>query len=147
MLPTAAGAPIAGSYLTPSLEHGVVADAMHVGVHACDAGVTLRQVARLMATHHIHSIVVAWGDGRRWRLLTDLDVVRAAGEDPDTCTAGEIAGAQVPTIEPGAPLPAAARAMAEHGVSHLVVTEPNSPRPAGIVSSLDLAGIIAWGRA
>ena len=137
---------ITGSYLTPSIEHGVVADAMHVGVHACDAAVTLRQVARLMASHHIHSVVVSWGDGRDWRLLTDIDVLGAASEDPDTCTAGEIASPTTWTIEPAMPLAEAARTMAEHGVSHLVVAEPGSPRPAGVISSLDLAGIIAWGR-
>ena len=35
--------------------------------------------------------------------------------------------------------------MAEHGVSHLIVADAG--RAVGVVSTLDVAGIIAWGRA
>ena len=34
--------------------------------------------------------------------------------------------------------------MAQHGVTHLVVVDP-SGRPTGMLSTLDLAGVIAWG--
>lgn len=137
---------IYGSFTIPSLEHGVVADAMHPGVFTCDAEVTLRQVARLMVTHHIHSVVVTWPDESRWGLITDVDVVGAATEDPDTYTAGQIAGSDALTIEPDQSLVRAAQVMAENAVSHLVVAEPGR-RPAGVISSLDLAGILAWARA
>jgi CBS domain-containing protein len=33
--------------------------------------------------------------------------------------------------------------MTEHGVAHLVVADPRSPRPAGVISTLDLAQVLA----
>jgi CBS domain-containing protein len=35
--------------------------------------------------------------------------------------------------------------MLTHGVSHLVVIEAESERPVGILSTLDIAGVLAWG--
>jgi CBS domain-containing protein len=39
----------------------------------------------------------------------------------------------------------AAQLMAEHEVSHLVVIQPHSGPPVGVLSALDLAGVLAWG--
>ncbi|MHB1570906.1 MAG: hypothetical protein ACYC0H_17120 [Solirubrobacteraceae bacterium] len=50
--------PYHGSYLMPSLEHATVADAMHPGILSCEADAPLIEVARAMATHHVHSIAV-----------------------------------------------------------------------------------------
>ena len=44
------------------------------------------------------------------------------------------------------PLERAVELMLEHGVSHVVVADPDGGPPLGIVSSLDVAGVIAWGR-
>ena len=41
------------------------------------------------------------------------------------------------------PLAAAAEAMVEHDVSHLVVVEGRSGRPVGVVSTLDVARALA----
>jgi hypothetical protein len=35
--------------------------------------------------------------------------------------------------------------MDEHGTAHLIVVDEG--RPIGVVSSLDVAGVLAWGRA
>jgi CBS domain-containing protein len=37
--------------------------------------------------------------------------------------------------------------MLTHRVSHLVVTDAEAGRPIGILSTLDLAGVLAWGEA
>ena len=39
----------------------------------------------------------------------------------------------------------AAQLMSEHEVSHLVVVQPHSGHPVGVLSALDLAGVLAWG--
>ena len=57
-MPEASVQPSHGSYLLPHLDHATVADAMHPGILSCDPGATLAEVARMMATHHVHSIVV-----------------------------------------------------------------------------------------
>jgi len=43
------------------------------------------------------------------------------------------------------PLREAAREMLAHGVSHVVVADPVAKRPVGVLSTLDVAGVLAWG--
>jgi CBS domain-containing protein len=80
-----------------------------------------------------------------WGVVADVDLLGAADGDLDTLTAGETAGTELPTVTPDETLSRAAQLMAEHGVSHLIVVEDG--RAVGVVSTLDVAGIIAWGRA
>ena len=57
--------------------------------------------------------------------------------------------AKVPliSVEPSMPLREAAGLMLEHRVTHLVVVEPGTQRPVGVLSTLDVAGVLAWGEA
>ena len=45
------------------------------------------------------------------------------------------------------PLNDAARRMADHDATHAVVVDDRSGRPVGVLSTLDIAGILGWGRA
>ena len=45
------------------------------------------------------------------------------------------------------PLRQAGEAMLRNRVSHLVVTDAQAGRPIGILSTLDVAGVLAWGEA
>jgi hypothetical protein len=36
--------------------------------------------------------------------------------------------------------------MEQQGTTHLLVGDPESHHPIGVLSSLDVAGIVAWGR-
>lgn len=47
------------------------------------------------------------------------------------------------TIEADAPLRRAAQLMREYGISHLVVVDPGAQTPLGVISTLDLARVIA----
>jgi CBS domain-containing protein len=51
------------------------------------------------------------------------------------------------TVEPDETLARAAQLMTEHEIAHLVVVDPSTKDPVGILSTLDVAGVIAWGRA
>jgi CBS domain-containing protein len=51
---------------------------------------------------------------------------------------------EVVTVEPTASLAEAATLMDKHATAHLIVT--SSGRPAAVISSLDIAGALAWGR-
>ena len=132
-----------GSFRMPAFEHARVSDVMRTGVLTCPPEASLAAVARTMATHHIHSVVVE--DGDTWALLSDLDLVRSARDD--TITAGELAASDVPTVTPDDTLERAAALMGRHGTAHLVVVDPEGRRPIGMLSSLDVAGSVAWGRA
>jgi CBS domain-containing protein len=146
-----AGAPL-GSYLTPAFEDARVADAMRAGIIICLPDTSLKTVARMMATYHIHSIVVRKDDRERtgsnetWGIVSDLDMV-AAGADAEDRTAGSACATEVLTVEPDETLERAAQLMTEHGIAHLVVVDPSTKDPVGVLSTLDIAGVVAWGRA
>lgn len=139
-----------GSYPIPSLEHGSVAAAMHRGIVACEPDATLTQVARVMATHHIHCLAVIGVSHQGpecgvWGILSDLDLIRA-GVGPDgNVRAGSLAQQPLVSITPDSSLRHATELMLTHGVSHLVVIEPESQRPVGILSSLDVVRLLASG--
>lgn len=136
----------AGSWLSPSWEHAIVGEAMSTPVIVCPAGTPLATVARTMATRHVHAVVVTDDDANpvAWRVVSD-SAMAAAGAAAAELTAGDVAERPREAAEADWPLDRAARLMAQHGVTHLVVVDPHG-RPAGMLSTLDLAGIIAWGR-
>ena len=141
--------PYRGGYLTPRLADATVADVMHSGVLGCGPDATLAEIARIMTTHRVHCVVVngiaADLDERLvWGIVSDTDLMAAVGRPPDTI-AGEIAATEVVGVGPATPLAEAARLMAEHETSHLIVTSDRSRMPVGVVSSLDVAAALAWG--
>jgi CBS domain-containing protein len=144
--------PPRGSYLMPSLEHATVSDAMHPGVLACEPDASLAEVAQMMATHHVHCLAVIGISHDEppcgvWSVISDLDLVRAGIRDGETPSARAIAEQPLVTVEPSTPLRAAGELMLTHQVSHLVVIDPDTQRPIGILSSADVAAVLAWGEA
>ena len=139
--------PRSGSYLRPSFQHARVADAMRAGVISCPPDSSMRDVARVMSTNHVHAVVVRGvAGGGAWGVVTDRDLLRVASgsEDQD---AGSCASEVLVTIAPDERLEVACELMRAHGVSHVMVVDPNKNQPLGVVSTLDVAGIVAWGRA
>lgn len=141
-----------GSYLMPSLEHATVSDAMHPGILSCEPDASATEVAQLMATHHVHCVAVVGISHEQpecfvWGIISDLDLVAAGIQDEREPTARDLAGQPVVTVEPSMPLREAGEAMLTYNVSHLVVTDGDTGRPIGILSTLDVAGVLAWGEA
>jgi CBS domain-containing protein len=137
-----------GSYLTPALEHARVYDVMRVGLFTCPPETPLKDVARMMATHHVHCVVVTdigGGDGtdrRRWGVISDLDLVRAGTSE---WSARDAAATELVTVASDDALEHAVQIMAEHDVAHLIVVAPQTDKPVGVLSTLDIAGVLAWG--
>jgi CBS domain-containing protein len=144
--------PHRGSYLMPSLQDATVSDAMHPGILACEPDASLEEVAQMMATHHVHCLVVVGISNEEppcgvWSVISDLDLIRAGIARGETPSARVIAQQPLVTVEPSMPLRAAGELMLARGVSHLVVIQPESQRPIGILSTADIAGVLAWGEA
>ena len=144
--------PFRGSYLLPSPERATVSDVMHRGVIACPPDTPLREIAAIMATHGVHCVVIdgvatdaVHGEQLVWGLLTDLDLARALAAGTADESAGRHAGGEVVAVAPGDALIAAARRMAEHDCTHLVVVSETTRRPVGVLSTLDVARALAWG--
>ena len=124
------------------LATGTVGDAMSVGVITCAPETPLRIVARMMATHRVHSVVVFGHDDALapWGVISDLDLVAAIG---DRVTAGSVAATPVVTVLPSETLLRAAQLMREHATAHLLVVASEQGVPIGVLSTLDVARAFA----
>lgn len=131
----------------PRLDRIRVADAMHAGVLTCAPDTSLPEVATAMATHRVHCMVVSEverGGKARWSVVSDLDLVGAAAAgELERLTAGEIAATDTVTVSDDEHLDRAMQRMATNEVSHLVVVAAASGRPTGILSTLDVAAVLA----
>lgn len=132
------------SLTAPSLDELGVMDAMHPGVLTCPPETPLRDVAWMMSVYRIHAVVVygeTGGDSRElWGVVSDGDLVEAAAAgEIEGRTAAEIAATPLIQVDTIDTLRRAAQIMSEHDVSHLVVVEPSSGRPLGVLSTLDIA--------
>jgi crotonyl-CoA carboxylase/reductase len=139
-----------GDCLTPAFELAAVADAMHRGIVTCAPEAPLETVARTMATRHLHCVPVMGvraedGEHLVWGTISDVDLARAAPDGAEL-DAGTLATTPAVTVQATAPLADVVGLMLERGVTHLVVTDAKA-RPVGVLSTLDVAGIVAWGRA
>jgi CBS domain-containing protein len=136
------------TFHSPEFDSATVLDAMRLGVVSVAPDTPLRAVARVMATYRIHAVVVSEPEGDRpWGIISDVDLAAAAGKELDKVTARDIGRSRLVTIGADEDLPRAAQLMAEHGMAHLVVVQPHSGHPVGVLSTLDLAGVLAWGGA
>jgi CBS domain-containing protein len=137
------------TYIGPGFADAKVYDAMRVGVVSCLPDTSLEDAARTMSGYGIHLLIVAEPEGSRhtrtWGAVDALDIARAEA-DGHARTVGEIAVHDLVTIDSNAPLSAAARLMAESGISHLVAVQPGTDRPVGVLSAGGLAAVLAWGR-
>jgi CBS domain-containing protein len=129
-----------------------VDEVMHTGIIDCPPQTPLRELASMMAENSIHCVVV---DGLArgahnlerlvWGVITDVELMRAAGASELDQDAGKLAVSEIVTIKPHEPIHQAAKLMGEHECSHLIVVDPDSGRPLGVISSLDVARGLVWG--
>jgi CBS domain-containing protein len=132
--------------LTERLFRTPVRDAMQLGLFSCSPDDPVETVARTMTEQAIHCVVVAGlarrdhsGEHLGWGIVSDLDLMAALGSNAGAATAGEVAGSEIVTILPRESLGLAAQLMAEHQTTHLVVVSPETGRPVGMLSSIDIA--------
>jgi CBS domain-containing protein len=120
---------------------------MRPGVITCSPDASMRDVARMMVTNHIHAVVVRGvKDSGGWGVVTDRDLLAAAA-GAEYARAGACASEVLVTVAPDEPLEAVCELMRAHGVSHVMVADPQQNQPLGVVSTLDVAGIVACGEA
>jgi CBS domain-containing protein len=118
---------------------------MHAGVLTCSADTPLVEVAGIMTKHRVHAVAVIDDKRRPIGLVAALDVVAAAIRDKPERVTARVATATEPliTISTDAPLERAAQLMTKHRVHHLIVVDPADGYPVGILSTLDIAVLVA----
>lgn len=129
--------------MTVSLDHVRVHDAMHHGILSCLADAPLGEVAGIMTTHGVHAVAITDGeDTRPTGVVSDLDVVAALASGEEL-SAAQAAATELLAVPADERLDRAARLMAQHGVSHLVVLDSADGHPIGVLSTLDVAAVYA----
>ena len=132
-------------HAVPAFEHALVADVMRAGLITCQPETRLQGVAQAMAANHVHALVVIdpGADEAGWHVIYDVDVLKlAAGGNTDARAVD--AACEPVTIPMTASASDAAELMHANGTRHLIALDEEG-RPAGVVSSLDLAATLAWG--
>ena len=143
--PTAPSPALVQRYGGRPFAEATVEEVMMTGVVTCHPDTSLGDVARIMSGYGIHCVVVVDSreEGDRWSVISDLDLMAAAGSNK---TADEAAHTDVVSIPSNAPLERAAALMAKRGVHHLVVVDPDTARPVGIVSTTGVTRALALTR-
>ena len=113
-----------------------VGDVMHRGVVSCDPRASGLAVARTMAAHRVHSVVVK-EPGALPDVVTDVEVGAAVyGGVLEESTAAELAR-PAPLLRASDSLAFALERMHERRSTHAVVID-RSVQPLGVVSILDV---------
>jgi CBS domain-containing protein len=126
-----------------ALEHVRVADCMHHGIFTCDPDASVREVASIMARHHVHAVAVTERNVERPVAIVSALDVAAAVATGDELNARQVAGTEYVAVPADQPVQLAAHLMTEHGVSHLIVLDAAGGFPAGVISTLDIASAYA----
>ncbi len=137
---------------SPTSRTIAVSDLMHSGVISCPPETPFREVASLMAENTAHCVVVdglARGPHHSghlvWGTVSDVELMRAVASGQLDGAAGEAAIGELVTVSPDESMERAAQIMGEQDCSHLIVVAPDSGKPQGVISSLDIARGVAWG--
>jgi CBS domain-containing protein len=133
-------------YVGPSFDDAKVHDAMRLGVVTCRPQTPLKDVARIMVSYQVHSVVVDDPEAgmNPWGIITDLDLATGAASADSNPTAGDLAKTEgLVNVESNESLARAAELMAENGVSHLMAVQPETGRPVGVISALAIATVVA----
>ncbi len=105
----------------------------------CEPSTTIVEAAKVMAQEDVGPVPIVEG-GRMVGIVTDRDLVvrvLAEGRDPTSTTIGEIASADLVTVQPDTGLDEALELMAQNQVRRLPVVEGD--QLVGIVAQADVA--------
>lgn len=121
------------------LNQYTVLNAVQLGLIELPADADTLSVARAMAENSVHCVIVRGIEGDGWGIVSDLDLMAALRPDLPGAAAGRIAATDVVIVALSDTLEHAAQLMADHQTSHVVVVDPVTAEPVGILSTLDIA--------
>ena len=115
-------------------------DIMHTGAECIGEHESLYKAAQRMRDLDVGALPICGDDDRLHGIITDRDIVIkciAAGGDPATMTAGDLAQGKPVTIDAAADVSEVLAVMEGHRIRRLPVIE--SHRLVGVISEADLA--------
>lgn len=116
-----------------------VRSAMTPGVVSITETATLLQGYRALVAHEVHSVlVIGRNNGKPLGWVTARGLLGHITDDSDLCTVGDAITHPPASIQPGATLREALTALAQPGVSQLLVARRPDVLPEGVLSDLDV---------
>jgi len=115
-------------------------DVMHLGAECIGENGSLARAAEMMRDLHVGALPICGQDNRLRGIITDRDIVVrciAAGHDPATMTAGEMARGTPIWVDADADTDEVLELMIDSGIRRLPVMEDH--RLVGMISEADLA--------
>lgn len=128
------------------LDNLTIRDVMRAEVLTCGPDDDLATLARTMVTHGVHAVVLERGKDTEPVFVTDLELVRAGLDRADNARAGDLSREPAPSLPADASFRRAMARMAELDVAHVLVCDPASGAPCGVISSFDVAAILGGDR-
>lgn len=122
-----------------------VCDLMHRGVIFCYLKDSVKEVAKIMDTNQIRSVVVVDEFGEVWGLISIRELIPLYGKDLDKIYAEDIMRPYKIEVDPLWPLEKAIELMKKRKIDHLIVIDPHAgpKRPIGILTSFDIVQYMA----
>ncbi|MDX6697203.1 MAG: hypothetical protein QOE65_600 [Solirubrobacteraceae bacterium] len=122
---------------------GEVREVMTPGVVSLVETASLRQGYRALVAHGVHSVLVLGRTtGKPLGWVTARGLLGRMADDAELFSVGDAITHPPATIEPTATLREAISALAQPGISQLIVAEPDA-LPQGVLSDLDLIAAAA----
>jgi CBS domain-containing protein len=115
-------------------------DIMHLGAECIGENETLAAAAQKMRDLHVGALPICGQDNRLHGIITDRDIVVhcvAAGQDPVTMTAGQLARSTPIWVDVNADASEVLNTMTEHDIRRVPVLEGH--QLVGMISEADLA--------
>jgi CBS domain-containing protein len=125
----------------------VVDKAMHHGVITSRADTSASAVARMMAAHRIHAVLVVGDDGACMGIVRDTEIDEAVFAGTIATRAAKDIAVEPVLVEPSDLIERAVRLMHEHRTTHVVVADLETKHPVGVLSMLDVVDVMAEGGA
>ena len=130
-----------------------VREAMTSPVVSCRPSLPLRGVAELMDRGSIHAVIVRGAgdgdmpapEGEPWRVVSETDLLGGLVAEGPEMPVGRAADTPLVVVDANESIDRAAALMVEFGVSHLVAVGEDG-EPVGVLSCLDVAGLLSDGR-
>ncbi len=118
----------------------VAGDIMSSPVVAVDVGATIKEVARIMVSKRIGSVLVS-EKGSYVGIITKMDVVKvvASGKAPGETAAREVMSSPLKKVGVSTPVMEVAKLMRGEGIHRVVVEDARGV--VGIISDKDIVGV------
>ena len=119
-----------------------VRDVMTPGVVTITETASLQQAYRALVAHGVHSIlVIGRNHGKPLGWVTARGLLGRIGHDNSMCCVGEATTHPPASIQPGATVREALTALAQPGISQLLVAARPGVLPEGVLSDLDVIAV------